>query len=428
MIMYLIYTVIAFWLFNGSFVSPSFVFSLSLSMMLCLAYYTATTMGMLFAIGIRTFNIFAFAGIVFIATEFCVYLLRTSSCSLKPLESHVKYEPLIVNRQIQICATIFFAMSAVIAIYVLYVNTGGGSWADRMRAYKKLVFTDPYSLRYIVITAQLYKINVIAIDVFGYIMVYNLTVCNVPVKQVLSYIIDTVLYAVFSAVYTGARQSAIEVLLFLMSIYAVLNMRPGGKAKIYRFILRAVPLLLVVAALFTVTGGLVGRYTTKSSLENLAEYICGGLYFFDRHIDDPSTKYFGQATLSYVYSIPQRMGMKIFESDDDILIMGEFDIYGNTVTVFGRWYRDFGTIGVFIMTCIISLLYSLVYHYKLTYLNNIDYEHHFARIFYCQFLTGLIWACYDDRIASLLTVQSVVFLIAVPIVFWLLIKKRLRLI
>ena len=205
------------------------------------------------------------------------------------------------------------------------------------------------------------------------------------------------------------------------------NMKPGDRQKIYRFIWKVAPVVLIVAALFTVTGSLVGRAETqKSSLENLAEYICGGLYSFNYHIDDPHTKRFGQASFAYAYMIPENMGL--IPRDDENMATGEFDLYGNTVTIYGRWYKDFGTSGVFIMTCIVSLLYSLTFYYRLIYSNNIYIEHHLSRIYYCQFMTGLIWAGYDDRVASLLTFQNVIFLIFVRFLFWLLIDKKFRLI
>lgn len=426
MILYLVYIALSFWLFNGNFLSPSIVFTSSLGGMLCLAYYTATTMGMLFAIGIETFSIFAFAGFLFILTEFCVYMFRTSTSPLSRACVNVaeaKHEPLIVNWQIQVFVTCLFAFSLFLAIIFVYMNTSGGTWADRMKEYRH-VLRFPERIRYRFIFSQLYKVNFVIMDLFGYIMVYNLTICKVPVKQVLLYIIDSALYMVFAALFIGARQTAIEVLLFLMMIYVSLNMKPGGRQKIYRFIIKIIPVLIIVASLFTIAGEMVGRAKTKKSgFQNVAEYVCGGLYFFNRHINDPHTKVFGQSSFSFAYLIPQNMGLM---PRFDTMVEGDFDIYGNTVTIFGRWYKDFGATGVFVMTIIVSLIYSLAFYYRLLYSNNIHTEHHFARIFYCQFMTALIWACYDDRFASLLTLQNVIFPIMVNILFWLLIKKKLK--
>lgn len=423
MIMYLIYAGLSFWLFNGNFLSPSFVFCFSLSAMLCLAYYSAVTMGMLFAIEIRTFSIFAFAGLVFIAAELCVYLFRTSSSSYAGLHTENEHKPFIVNPQIQIFVTCLFALSFLASIYFVYANTSGGTWSDRMEEYRH-VLRYPEKIRFRFIFSQLYKINFVIMDLFGYIMVYNLTVCNVPVRQVLSYIIDAVLYAMFTALFIGARQTSIELILFLMMIYVSLNMKPGGRQKIYRFIIKIIPVMLLIMTLFTAAGSLIGRAKTeKSALRNVAEYFCGGLYFFNKHLDDPSSEQFGQSSFSFLYLIPQNMGLM---KKTETKVEGEFDIYGNTVTVFGRWYKDFGAAGVFVMTAIVSLIYSLAFYYRLLYSNNIRTEHHFSRIYYCQFMTGLIWAGYDDRIASLLTFQNVIFIILIRFMFWLLITKKCK--
>ena len=423
-IIYLVYAGVSFWLFNGNFLSPSIVFTFALSGMLCLAYYAANTMGMLFAIEIRTFTIFAVAGLIFILTEFCVYLLRTSSCEEHNPEIQIKREPLIVNWQIQICVTILFAVSLLMAIYVLYVNTSGGSWSARMREYRGLILSVP-NIRYRFIVSQVYKINIVIMDLFAYIMVYNLVVCGVPVKSVLSYMIDAVLYTMFCTVYNGARQTGVEAMLFFMMIYVVLNMKPGGRKKIYAFIWKILPILILIGGLFTAAGSLVGRVETeKSSFVNFVEYMCGGLYFFNRHLDDPHTEFFGQFSFSFFYALLYNNGLM---KDDIVMMIGEFDIYGNTVSVFGRWYKDFGATGVFVITCIVSLLYSLVFYYRLLYSNNINREHHLTRIYYCQFIMGLIWAGYDDRISTLLTLQNILFLILVKFFFWLLIEKKFKL-
>ena len=234
MLLYISYAVIAFWLFNGNFLSPSFVFSMSLSAMLCLAYYAANNMEMLFAIKLETFTIFATAGFIFLATEFLFYSLHTVNyLQNRPLKTLTDNpQPLLVNWQIQWAFTAFLFMSLILAVKVLYMNTGGGTWSDRMNVYKELMLHNPDKLKMRFIIAQLYKINIVTMDLFGYVMVYNLSLCKVPVKQCISYIIDVFLYVIFSAVSNGARQPAIEVLLFLMMIYVALNIKPEKKKQI----------------------------------------------------------------------------------------------------------------------------------------------------------------------------------------------------
>ena len=79
------------------------------------------------------------------------------------------------------------------------------------------------------------------------------------------------------------------------------------------------------------------------------------------------------------------------------------------------------------MTCLVSLFYSSMFYGKMLHSRNIKKEHHMARIFYCYFMTGLIWAGFDDRIATMMTVQTVIFLILTAVFYELLIVKRMRL-
>ncbi|MBQ6001875.1 MAG: oligosaccharide repeat unit polymerase [Synergistaceae bacterium] len=428
-LLYLVYLGISFYIFSYNFFSPSFVFCVSMSVMLCFAYYAAANMGMLFAINMETFTIFAWAGFIFLATEFFVYANHTANHFHSSTIQNVppKPEPLIIHPQIQWAATIFLAMSFIIAVAVVFLNTGGGSWSARMIAYKDLLVYHVGDIRYRFITAQLYKIGIIIADLCGYVLVYNLTVCNVPARKLMSYFADVILFAAFSSVYSAARRSAVELFLFLAMIYVTLNMKPGGKKKVVKLIIKSIPIVIIFASVFTVAGSLVGRYEgKKSGLQNVAEYICGGLYSFNLHIDEgASTKLFGQASFSYLYAIPQNMGL--IPRDNTIMITGKFDIYGNTVTIFGRWYRDFGAIGVFVMTSLVSWFYSWMFYSKIIYSNNITKEHHLARIYYCQWMTGLRWAGGDDRIAPLMTVETVIFVIFTAVFFKMFINKNLKL-
>ena len=430
-LLYLMYLVVSFWLFNGNFLSPSFVFSTAMSLTLCLAYYAAVNMEMLFAINFRTFWIFGFAGFIFLATEFFVYAMHTvkvldrGSCLDSSLNLNIKHQPLLIDKQIQWAFTAILALSFLLALIVLYLNTGGGSFSQRMNEYKVLVLHDTGRLRGRFIVSQIYKINFAGINLFGYVMVYNLVLCNAKIREVLSYIIDAVLYALFSSVYNGARQSAIEVLLFLITVYMALNMKPGGRQKIYFFIIKMIPVLVLVMCLFTAAGDLVGRNLgKKSALQNLIEYACGGIYAFNFHIDEgASTKFFGEMSFAYAYSAFQKLGLMPYGGPTTAV---QFDLYGNTLTIFGKWYRDFGAVGVFIMTFLVSLSYSSVFYGKIIHSGNLTKEHHITRIFYCQFMMALILAGYDDRISAMMTMQTVTFLIFVVILYKLLIVDKLK--
>lgn len=429
MLVYLTYAGVSFWLFNCNFLSPSFVFSLSIAAMLCLAYYTAVNLGMLFAIELKTFTIFATAGFMFLATEFFVYAFHTVDYfrNRQSVKLEGSPQPLVIHPQIQWAFTAFLTFSLLLALVVLYMNTGGGSWSQRMRAYRDMLIHTPDVIRFRFITFQLLKVNIITTFFFGYVLLYNVSVCKVPVKNLISYVIDVAIYMVYSAIATGSRLMPIEAIMFLLMIYVVINDKPERKKRLWGFIFKSIPLIIVIGALFTYAGTFVGRYKTqKSSLQNVAEYTCGGLYSFNLHLDkEASSKMWGQSSFTYIYAIPQNLGL--IPRNDDITITGDFDIYGNTITIFGRWYRDFGTIGVFVMTSLVSLFYSRFFYKKIIYSNNRVKEHHIARILYCYLLSGLAWAGYDDRIGALMTVQTVVFIILTTILYRMLVVSKYKL-
>ena len=429
MLVYLTYAGVSFWLFNCNFLSPSFVFSLSIAAMLCLAYYTAVNLGMLFAIELKTFTIFAVAGFVFLATEFFVYAFHTVDYfrNRQSVKLEGSPQPLDIHPQIQWAFTAFLTVSLLIALAVLYINTGGGSWSQRMRAYREMLLHNPDTIRFRFIVAQIFKVNIVVVDLFAYVLLYNASVCGVPVKQLISYVIDVFLYIIYSAVVTGSRQVPLEEILFLLMIYIIINVSPERKKKLGGFILKLIPLIVILGTLFTNIGILMGRYETqKSRLQDVAEYTCGGLYSFNLHLDrEASTKMWGQATFAYVYMIPQNMGL--MPRTDDIMTTGEFDMYGNTITIFGRWYRDFGTIGVYVMTCLVSMFYSRFFYKRLISSSNKVQEHHIDRILYCYLMPGLIWAGYDDRIAALMTVQTVFFLVFIYVLYRMLIVSKYKL-
>ena len=431
MLVYITYTVVAFWLFNCNFLSPSFVFSGSIAAMVTLAYYAAVTLGMLFAITLETFTIFAVAGFVFLATEFFVYAFHTADYfrNRHSVMLETPNQPLIIHRQVQWAYTAFLIISLLISLASLYMSTGGGSWNNRIRAFRGMWLANPGAIRFRFILAQLYKINLVTTNFFGYVLVYNVSICKVPLMQLISYIIDVPIFIVYAAITTGARQLSLEAMLFMIMAYMIVNTEPKRKKKLWGFIIKSIPFVIILLSSFSYVGTLVGRYETdKSGFQELSEYFCGGLYSFNMSLDRAaSSKIWGLYSFIYLYTIPINLGLIPFSEEFNV-INGEFTLYGNTITIFGRWYRDFGHIGVFVMSSIVSLFFSLFFYKKIIYSRNKTKINHVARVLYCQIMSSsLVWAGYDDRIGYLLTVQTIVFIILTKILYRLLIIDKYKL-
>ena len=140
---------------------------------------------------------------------------------------------------------------------------------------------------------------------------------------------------------------------------------------------------------------------------------------YDRHF--AITEYFGQSSLSAIYY--NFLIGKVLPDNVVDMTYHEFSTeYGNTVTIFGRWYEDWGTSGVFIMISLIACFYSYFYYSNVR--NNSDNK--FYGILYAKIILALAWAGYDDRIAPLLSVNIFSILFLMYLMYILIVIKKIK--
>ncbi len=419
MIIYMIYMIIAFAISNGKLLSPSVIFSASFTFMISLAYIFKDILG--FEVSKLTFTIFIIAGVLFLFTELSVQMFY----SIKYRNRNVikkERTPLVINKQMQQMMIFILLISLILAVIALIINTNTGALGVRMSQYKTLLLYNANLVKYRFYIAQLYKINTAIAYLCAYIFIYNFAICKIKIKYQINYIIVIVLFCAFSMFAQAARQPVIEIILFLPIVYISLMMRHQDKKKIWLLIKKAIPILGIAVVVFYYTSTLVGRRKTQRGiLEYLAVYVCGGLYSFNLHVNEPARNaYWGQSSFADIYNFLIKLGVVSSEVN---MQYHEFDLYGNTVTMFGRWYEDFGQIGVYIMTILVAFFFSTFFYKKVTPIVNGIKEHHLGRLIYCKFAISLVWAGYDDRIRALLSVQTVIFVI-VTIFLWNFCVKR----
>ena len=152
-------------------------------------------------------------------------------------------------------------------------------------------------------------------------------------------------------------------------------------------------------------------------------YLSSGINFFNVIImPNPAiTEYFGQSSLSAIYY--NFLIGKVLPDNVVDMTYHEFSTeYGNTVTIFGRWYEDWGTSGVFIMISLIACFYSYFYYSNVR--NNSDNK--FYGILYAKIILALAWAGYDDRIAPLLSVNIFSILFLMYLMYILIVIKKIK--
>ena len=413
LISYVVFVVLGYKKFELPIISPTMITLVSLTIVIALGYWYRHEMGT--DLYFYTFIVIALGGGAILGTGYVVQkwakLNWGDQTSIEynfdsnryPLVGIVK---LPVRYKYISMYMIFFILFSLLCVFI---NTTGDSDVSRMTQYRNiLLYPQQYyhTKTLIFINSQFYKIALILTYISAYVAIYNGVILDKPIFKGTGLIIIVGLFCIGSSIAMGARQPAIEIFIFMILTYLFFMVKEGYVNQIKRFLFKLIPVTIVSPFLYILYGILVGRQDGNNiTLERIAELLAGGIYALNAHIWEPArTIYFGQSSFADVYDklinfglLPERARMAYHE----------FDKFGNTLSLFGRWYEDFGILGVIIMSIIVTALFSLAYEYLQRRSNDNIWTHVWTAIFLTE-LVSLVWAGYDDRIRALLAFSQFV--------------------
>lgn len=413
LISYVVFVVLGYKKFELPIISPTMITLVSLTIVIALGYWYRHEMGT--DLYFYTFIVIALGGGAILGTGYVVQkwakLNWGDQTSIEynfdsnryPLVGIVK---LPVRYKYISMYMIFFIL---FSLFCVFINTTGDSDVSRMTQYRNiLLYPQQYyhTKTLIFINSQFYKIALILTYISAYVAIYNGVILDKPIFKGTGLIIIVGLFCIGSSIAMGARQPAIEIFIFMILTYLFFMVKEGYVNQIKRFLFKLIPVTIVSPFLYILYGILVGRQDGNNiTLERIAELLAGGIYALNAHIWEPArTIYFGQSSFADVYDklinfglLPERARMAYHE----------FDKFGNTLSLFGRWYEDFGILGVIIMSIIVTALFSLAYEYLQRRSKDNIWTHVWTAIFLTE-LVSLVWAGYDDRIRALLAFSQFV--------------------
>ena len=369
-----------------------------------------------------TFWIFLGAGIVFITTEYTYRICRHSLHRQTDLSafsfsaSDEIRQPIVISKSAQYSLLIFVLLVVVASYYRIILCTSSGTWGERVRQYEILVRGQNYNspaplLDYFV--GQATRITKAIVYVIVYMIIYNKIYCGVGIKRQKMLAVILALFVPMT-LFQGVRQPAVELVVFCLLIHVILKRVSGKRLKIIKLALISMILVAIFIPLFSSATSIVGGLNIKrDAIKYVATYLCGGLKNFDELIvgNPYSTKYFGQSTFSSIYSFLINKFQILPRTED--LSYHAIGFFGDTsITTFGRWYEDFGSAGVIVMTMVVSLFFAWLYDKSLTHA-----APNLAHIIYAQQAMALVWASYDDRVSPLISFSNIIFLVLLTIVY-----------
>lgn len=418
-VLYGLYLIAALIIAKGKLISPSVVTMGSFLAMLLLAYSFESVLG--FEVSKKTFEIFSVAGCLFLIPEAAISRIRIISQKGLYHYSAIEKTPIRISKRVYRVFVALMFVSLILAFVVLFQNSGGGSFSARMESYKKIrLYGD---VKHGFITNQLYKIDKAVAYFVAYIVTYNWACCKVSPLKNKNALLIIALYAIFSFVLQAARQHAIEILLYIVLVYLLLISKEHDIKKILRVVSRIIPIVVVGVFVFYNTMALAGRrQSERDVLEYFAVYFCGGLYAFNLHVDEPArSMYWGQSSFSEVYAILAKLNLVPKEA---VASYHGFELYGNTVTMYGRWYEDFGAAGVYLMVLLVSAVFSIALYKRVQ--GRRRKPNHLASMLYCMCLISLVWAGYDDRIRPLFSTTTIIVFLSMAILEVVFVEKKIK--
>jgi len=413
LISYVIFVVLGYKKFELPIISPTMITLVSLTTVIALGYWYRHEMGT--DLYFYTFIVIALGGGAILGTGYGVQrwaklnwgdptsIEYNFDSNRYPLVGIVK---LPVRYKYISMYMIFFIL---FSLFCVFINTTGDSDASRMTQYRDIILyphLHPNDTRFVFINSQFYKIAWAITYVSAYVAIYNGVILNKPIFKGTGLLTIVIFFCIGSSIAMGARQPAIEIFIFMILTYLFFLVKEQYFDQIKRFLFKLIPITIISPFLYILYGILVGRHDGNNvTLQRVTELLAGGIYALNTHIWEPArTTYFGQSSFADVYDKLINFGLL---PESARMAYHEFDKFGNTLSLFGRWYEDFGILGVIIMSIIVTALFSLAYEYLQRRSNGNIWTHVWTAIFLTE-LVSLVWAGYDDRIRALLAFSQFV--------------------
>lgn len=400
---------------RADFVAPNTLFLLSLIVcnILLFIYYEKWNLSM----SVETFVVYFMGAFLFVIAGEIVHLL------IKRININVKNQGIVksimINKEIFYFIFILSIIGLLLTVKYLFNVTGGGSLPIALKIYRNGIITGKISISFW--PSQIYKITNATVYIYVYILLYN----SVNNRKYLQYYKSLYLYILLAGIYfyvfSGGRQGVIELAIYAILVFILLN---STKRKfMYKSVIKLGMVGIAFIPIFYYSSQLVGRNFERiskfSPLEYITRYLGGGMIAFDNIIrTGDRTMYWGQSSFSNIYA--KLLSLNIVPSSIENMSYHSFYKYGNTVTIFGRWYEDWGTLGVCCMSILVGGFFSCIYYCMKKGLGQYPY---IMVPIYCKLILNIIWAGYDDRICQMLSFSYAIIILITIFSFWILVNK-----
>ena len=395
---------------------------LSPSILLILSFIGAVT---LFIMSMERLQVraYSFKTVFLIISAIIVFMCAQVIChkfykkKVRPYQSFNNIEVKDFNHILLVVCVFTLVAMLIATVQFLYMRqmVGTETFAVIMFDFrdKSIVGDLPQNLFISIASRLLY----VAQPILLLFLVYYYIVYKKPIKHKFILFLCFIFYAASVYIISGARGKIFSLIFqiffgvvicfnykdFKISIQTKTNMNIVRKMLII-FALVGIPIFYYVG----IAGG-KNYYSELSPFESVEDYLSFGLFRLNIFLEKgfESSRHFGQWSFPGIYSMLNKLG----ENYKDYDFFPFYYNYGNTSTIFGRWFVDFGYFGVYILSFINGILYGFIY-YRMIFSNNKN-KAFVASAIYMFLMENILMASYDDWTRTLITINGSLQLIIV---------------
>lgn len=414
---------------------------LSPSVLICASFIGGTTMYILGSKRLQAPE-FTLQTTMYLLTGIVVFMFGCETCKLfvkttrkySDIKQYVAFsgdvaKPINLPQYVYVVFLILVGITTALQIYHVK-RMVGGSIISALSIYREESLLEGRTGNSLV--------NLLSRIVYGvqpvllFVICYNKYIAKKKSKHPILLGIGMVLYMASLYLISGSRGKIFSVF-FQLLFAATLTLNYGGniqrssvrtnKKRGNRFWLKAVILIAAIGIPLFYYGGVIGgrNYSQISAFQSVENYFSYGLIRINliiSKLNSVSSENWGQWSFPGVYSLLNKMQLVSTKSFD---FFPFYKNYGNTVTIFGRWYVDFGLAGMVVMSYISGIFYSYFYC-RLKYTSSKKMATHYSCL-YIFLYSAIIMASYDDWVRSVITLNGI-FQIAVLVILEKIIYKR----
>lgn len=413
---YLFLAMVLFLLFELSiikppFSSPSVIFTSSFLICSMCAMYLGFDWNIA-EIHITTFQLIIMSNLIFFIIELIIknvvsFFKKNELVPIRACKNERR--PIVVADSLIFITIIISIVSICWSLMYIFQFIGGGNWNAIMAMYKDTINQNQYTLGIgRIFLNQINKVLVSLVYILLFIYNHNSSCKSVSPRQQKLYLLTFFLFCVHRLLLTGSRQSSLFFIVAWLTIwYICITTKQEKKIDYFsdaniNFIKRMVTVTALIFPLFYFIGRLVGRKLTDI-LYAPTSYLATGIYGLNWEIAYRySSTYFGEMSFPGMYwlfklidVIPENIKPQSFLP---------FFYHGNTVSILGRWYWDFGFYGALVLTAVTALFFCYIYYFKLRHGSGL-HKRNIWIIIYSYCIHVLFFAGYDDFVMNILSLN-----------------------